>query len=133
MRPLGLKSRIFRFLASFLAAGGLLGHGLAMLLVALLVQAPATAEADSAGYGEICTAAGDPAEGNDTAPGHPPGRIDACPVCTAFAQSGPVDLPQALQLPARATTGTIQPPVQEALPAAADRRSALSRGPPALA
>jgi len=132
MRPLSLKSRILRLVAGFLAAAGLLGHGLAMLLVALLAQAPASAEAGFAGYGEICTADGGPAGTNDSAPAQPSGHIDACPVCTAFAQHGTADLPQALQLPARQATAAARRPAQESLPAAAHRCTIRSRGPPAL-
>jgi hypothetical protein len=132
MRPPSLKSRILRLVGGFLAAAGLLGHGLAMLLVALLAQAPASADDGFAGYGAICTADGGPAETNEPAPPHPSGHIDACPVCTAFAQHGVADLPQALQLPGRQAADAARRPAQESLPAAAHRRTIRSRGPPAV-
>ncbi|MGF1628767.1 MAG: DUF2946 family protein [Kiloniellaceae bacterium] len=104
-----------------------------MLLVALLAQAPASAEAGFAGYGEICRADGDPAKTSDSTPGHPSGHLEVCPICTASAQNGPADLPQALQLPARKAVASAQRPAPEALPTTAEGRAARSRGPPALA
>jgi hypothetical protein len=140
MRPSGLKSRLYRLAASGLAVTALLGHALAMLLVTLLAQAPA--QAGLPAYGEICTAGGlvagpreaGPAGSGDPAPQHQPGGpVDACPVCTAFAQNGQADLPPALVLPAPSPVSVTQRPAQEAEPATAGARAAQSRGPPAVA
>ena len=145
MRPSGLKSRLYRLAASGLAVTALLGHALAMLLVTLLAQAPA--QAGLPAYGEICTAgglvagpreagrpgSGDPGSGEPAPQHHPGGPVDACPVCTAFAQNGQADLPPALVLPAPSPVRVTQRPAQEAEPATAGARAAQSRGPPAVA
>ena len=149
MRPSGLKSRLYRRAAGGLAVTSLLGHALAMLLVSLLAQTPA--EAGLPAYGEICTAdglvagpreaggigRGEPGSG-DPAPQHHPehhpgGPLDACPVCTAFAQNGQGDLPPALVLPAPRPVKVTQRPAQQAEPATAAGGAAQSRGPPAVA
>jgi hypothetical protein len=53
------SSQIVRLAASALAAVGLLGHGLAMLLVAVLAQPPsAAAQSGFPGLAEICRADG---------------------------------------------------------------------------
>jgi hypothetical protein len=133
----GRTSRLYRLLGSCLAVTGLLGHGLAMLLLASLV--PSTAEAGVPAYGEICTAeglvatAGFEHEENDRAPGHPAGHLDPCPVCTAFAQYGTADLPAAAALTATAPAGAVPPPVQDARPPSVSGLIPLSRGPPAVA
>src|SRR3546814_1459764 len=94
MRP-SPGSRLFRLAAGCLAATGLLGHGLAMLLVAVLAQA--SAEAAYVGYGVLCTADGGDAPGEPAE--HPSHPLELCPVCTTFAQVTPADLPPAF-LPA---------------------------------
>lgn len=95
---------ILRLIAGLLAATGLLGHGLAMLLAGLLVS-PAAAGPDLRYFSEICTAEGvvslaDLRRGNA---GHDDGRhgnfLNGCPVCTAYAQIGAADLPVALVVP----------------------------------
>jgi hypothetical protein len=140
MRSAGLKSRLCRLSASGLAVTALLGHALAMLLVSLLAQAPA--QAGLPAYGEICTADGvvagsreaGPAGSSEPAPErHPGGPLDACPVCTAFAQNGQADLPPAFALPAPRPVSVTQRPAQEAVPATAGAGAAQSRGPPAVA
>lgn len=113
-----------------------------MLLVAFLT--PAAVETGPPGYGEICTAdglvstvrgPGEPGEpGKDKpAPHHPAGHIEACPICTAFAQSAQADLPPALVLPAPGRRAAAQRPPHEVLRAAAGEFRPLSRGPPAVA
>lgn len=134
----GRTSRLYRLVGSALAATGLLGHGLAMLLLAFLL--PSAAEAGVPAYGEICTAeglvvaAGPEHEESDRAPGHyPTGPLDPCPVCTAFAHNGSADLPAAFVLTAAAPAGAAPPPVQDAQPPSAGGLIPLSRGPPAVA
>lgn len=134
--------RLLRLTAGLLAVLGLLGHGLAMLLVGLLAGAPAAAQTDFPAFLEICSADGltgvvatelaaGGEENGDEERGPASGKIDGCPVCTAFAQNGAADLPEQLapighkEAPARA-----RPAHQIAAPAPADRL-ALSRGPPA--
>jgi hypothetical protein len=140
MRSAGLKSRLCRLAASGLAVTALLGHALAMLLVTLLAQAPA--QAGLPAYGEICTAdgvvagpreAGRAGNGDPAPQHHPGGPVDACPVCTAFAQNGQADLPPAFALPAPRPVSVTQRPAQEAVPATAGAGAAQSRGPPAVA
>src|SRR3546814_12812192 len=75
MRP-SPGSRLFRLAAGCLAATGLLGHGLAMLLVAVLAQA--SAEAAYVGYGVLCTADGGDAPGEPAE--HPSHPLELCPV-----------------------------------------------------
>ncbi len=148
MRRPGRTSRFLRPAASLLAVTlaitGLLGHGLAMLLVSQLAQAPtssAAAQQDLPAFVEICTAEGlrkgaraDLPGGKDRTPAAPRhGKIDGCPVCTAFAQNGPADLPAAV-VPERRTLRPAAPRPHHQLAAAApERLRALSRGPPAAA
>src|SRR3546814_16586288 len=94
MRP-SPGSRLFRLAAGCLAATGLLGHGLAMLLVAVLAQA--SAEAAYVGYGVLCTADGRVAPGDPAE--HPSHPLAPFPVCTTFPQVTPAALPPAF-LPA---------------------------------
>lgn len=127
-----------RPIAGLLAATSLLGHGLAMLLVGLLLS-PAPASSDSAYFSEICTAEGvvrladlgsPDAEDDGDGHGNP---LKDCPVCAAYAQVGTADLPSAVTAP--------QPPCCSAthrvFPASPPRMSlpsgAQPRAPPAIA
>jgi hypothetical protein len=147
-RPLsGLqRPRVGTLIASALAGLGLLGHGVAMLLVAALAAPPAAGSgAAAAGYPayvEICAADGEirlapadnPAERAPAAPqpaGHDSGHLNACPVCTAFAQNGLADLPTLVVLAEHAVESTAWQPMAAAARAGRDGLSALSRGPPA--
>jgi hypothetical protein len=145
MRRRGQNFRILRLAASSLAVVGLLGHGLAMLLVSLLAQPPAAsvaAQQDFPAFVEICTADGlrkvaraDLPGGKDETPAAPRhGKINGCPVCTAFAQNGPADLPAAVVPPRHGLRRAAAPrPLHQAATAAPERLRALSRGPPAAA
>ena len=128
-------SRLYRLLGSGLAVTGLLGHGMAMLLLAFLL--PSAAEASMPAFGEICTTKGLAAapeyEDNDQAPDHPAGHLDPCPVCAAFAQNGAADLPAAVAPTTAAPAGAVPPPVQDAQPPSASNLIPLSRGPPDVA
>jgi len=147
-RPLSRlqRPRVGTLVASALAGLGLLGHGLAMLLVATLAAPPAAesgaAAAGYPAYVEICAADGevrlapaaDPARQPPATPhpaGHDSGHLNACPVCTAFAQNGLADLPAPVVLAARADDTTAWQPMAAAARAGRDGLSALSRGPPA--
>lgn len=144
MRRRGQSFRILRLAASSLAVVGLLGHGLAMLLVSQLAQAPAdpvAAQQEFPAFVEICTGEGLrkvaradlPGEDGETpaAPRH--GKVKGCPVCTAFAQNGPADLPAAV-VPERRNLRPAAPrPLHQVAAAAPERLRALSRGPPATA
>ncbi|GAB4394925.1 MAG: hypothetical protein Tsb0032_24570 [Kiloniellaceae bacterium] len=145
MDPFRRIAPIPRLIASSLAILGLLGHGLAMLAVSLLGPQPVAAQ-QSAGtpdfpiYMEICAAdgltkwvaSGLPGE-EDPGPTAPPsGKIDGCPVCTAFAQAGPADLPALLVLREDAPRGRGGvPPLHQVAAASPAERLSLSRGPPA--
>ncbi|WP_193370205.1 DUF2946 family protein [Pelagibius marinus] len=144
MRRRGQNFRFPRLAASFLAVVGLLGHGLAMLLVGQLAQSPSSSVAAQQAYPafvEICTADGLrrlaradlPGEEDETpaAPRH--GKIDACPVCTAFAQNGPADLPVAVAPTCRSLRAAAPRPPHQVAAVAPERLRALSRGPPATA
>jgi hypothetical protein len=144
MRRRAQSFRFLRLAASFLAVVGLLGHGLAMLLVSQLAQAPAASVAAQQGFPafvEICTADGlrkvaraNLPGGKDETPAAPRhSKIDGCPVCTAFAQNGPADLPAAV-VPERRNLRPAAPrPLHQVAVAAPERLRALSRGPPAAA
>jgi hypothetical protein len=107
MRRTDLPLRLFRLAAGALAVLGLNGHGLAMLLMAVAMPVDAAAQHDFPFSLEICTpqgittlsqSAGGPG-GDAESDGIPEPApkstgIDACPVCTAFAQAGSGDLPQ---------------------------------------
>jgi len=136
MRSRDRRLNLYRLLVSGLAVTGLLGHGIAMLLVALL--APAAAEAGQPPYGAICTAEGliaaatAPARDDDRPP-RPGGQLDACPVCTAYAQSGPADLPAPVALPcATSPFGALRAVGDAARPTEAGF-APPSRAPPAFA
>jgi hypothetical protein len=142
-RP-GQNFRFLRLAASCLAVVGLLGHGLAMLLVSQLAQAPAAsaaAQQEFPAFVEICTADGlrkvaraDLPGGKDETPPAPRhGKIDGCPVCTAFAQNGPADLPSAVVPERRSLRPAAPQPRHQVAAAAPERLRALSRGPPAAA
>ena len=80
---------------------GLLGHGLAMLFAAILVTAQPAGAGNTALMAEICRS-GSLAAGEDLpqeAPAKTPrGEVKGCPVCNAFAQSGPAALPAVIAL-----------------------------------
>ncbi len=142
------NARILRLTATLLAVtlaiGGLLGHGLAMLAVSLLTQPPAAAQPGFPAFIEICAADGltrvvaselptsGMAGGEDGKPAAPAsGKINGCPVCSAFAQSGPADLPAALALAHPETGAGDLPATHQIAAPAPGRLLALSRGPPA--
>lgn len=119
------KLRFWRLAASLLAATGLLGHGIAMLLAAWLTAAPAAAEAP--GFGAICSAGG--ASGSAPEDQHPTGPHHPCPVCTAFAQAGTADLPATM--PLRRTTAAGLAPTPQGETTTAVILAAPPRAPPA--
>jgi hypothetical protein len=134
------SSRILRLAASALATVGLLGHGLAMLLVAVLAQPPsAAAQSGFPAFGEICRADGtDFTAGRETPSRDHPGdrhggHLEGCPVCTAFAQSGPADLPHVLILPLGDRGQTALPAATLLPPAAKGLGRPQTRAPPATA
>lgn len=124
------STSLYRLLGSGLAATGLLGHGIAMLLVAVL--APAPAEAGPAPFGDICTADGlvePPGREDDRAPTQG-GHLNACPVCTAYAQSAQAALPAVVALPGAIVAAAAPAPAPDALPPTAAALVPQSRGPP---
>ncbi|GAB4365413.1 MAG: hypothetical protein Kow00114_22640 [Kiloniellaceae bacterium] len=154
------RARIARLAASILAGLGLLGHGLAMLLVSLLVQGPAGAPAAAGAFPawvEICAADGearlvatgigaaplgtprpadsapeqDPDHGPAHGPTHGQDHLKLCAVCTAFAQSGLADLPAPLVLAGRHDGADASLPLQHLSRTGREGLAALSRGPPA--
>jgi len=140
------RPRVGTLVASALAGLGLLGHGLAMLLVAALAAPPpAVSGAAAAGYpayvaicaadGEIRLAPADnPAKQVPATPhpaDHDSGHLNACPVCTAFAQNGLADLPSPVVLAVHAADTPAWQPTAAAARTGRDGLSALSRGPPA--
>lgn len=134
------RPRILRLAASALAAVGLLGHGLAMLLVAVLAQSSAAAaQSDLPGFDEICRAdRADFTAGRESPmPGpqrdHHDGHLKGCPVCTAFAQSGPADLPHALILPMGSRGQSALPAATVPPPAKSVWGRPRTRAPPATA
>ncbi|MGF1592618.1 MAG: DUF2946 family protein [Kiloniellaceae bacterium] len=138
------RLRILRLAASALAAFGLLGHGLAMLLVAVLAQTPAAAaQGGIQGFGEICRAnsadllagrqAPSPDRPHDHDGDHQGGHLKGCPVCTAFAQSGAADLPHALVLPLGNRGRMLLPTATELPPADSGWERPRTRAPPAAA
>ncbi|MGD1876999.1 MAG: hypothetical protein ACFB13_05810 [Kiloniellaceae bacterium] len=148
MHPRGPNPRFLRLAASALATLGLLGHGLAMLLVTVLAAPSAAGDAGFPRYVEICAADGqtrlawtgsggreDPAgpAGGPAAPAHDPGPVKSCPVCTAFAQAGLADLPLPVvrsRTVCRTATWSL---ALEAPALGRDGLRAQSRGPPARA
>ena len=147
MQKRGTGSRVLRLAASALAVVGLLGHGLAMLLVGLLYQTPAEAQSGVPAFVEICSPSGAKklawndgsgrivAPTGDSLPASDPssGQIDGCPVCSAFAQNGPADLPQALVSLSSKDHVALAWPADQVTAAAPRRLLALSRGPPPAA
>lgn len=138
-----ITSRILRFTATALASLGLLGHGLAMLLVGLLGSAPATAEPGFPAFLEICRVGGDVAATADASgmtgtptdsPHHPAGPaqggIDGCPVCNAFAQIGADGLTASIIVAEPASGPAAPPPAGARSRKAASAFHALSRAPP---
>lgn len=128
---------ILRLIAGLLAATGLLGNGLAMLLIALLVS-PAAATAESRYFSEICTADGivrlaDLAARDSEDGGGHGDPLKHCPVCTAYAQLGAADLPVTLVAPLPQCCSAIHRvspagTLQASLPS-----DAQPRAPPAIA
>jgi hypothetical protein len=143
MYPRRQKSRFLRLTACTLAVVGLLGHGLAMLLLDVLIQSPAAARSGLPGYAEICSANGlatltGNGSGEEGVPRdggrHPAdGKFQGCPVCNAFAQNGPADLPQSLQFAAPDRSAAAPRPGHQTAQTAPGVLLALSRGPPATA
>ena len=131
-----------RLTATALAVLGLLGHGLAMLAVSLLAQTAASSAAAQPSFPafiEICTADGlttlaasELPGGENRAPAGPPsGKIDSCPVCSAFAQNGPVDLPAtALALLGPEPGAAALPAAHQVAAPSSGTQLPLSRGPP---
>jgi Protein of unknown function (DUF2946) len=130
-------TRLCRLAVTGLAVTGLLGHGLAMLLVAVLAGLPAAAEQPY--YGEICAAAG-PGGANapdrrsdDGVPGPAKGHLDACPVCTAFAHCGSGALPTPVVMPGVDAGRVAWHRDGEAAVPRGGRLAAHARAPPAAA
>jgi hypothetical protein len=131
---------VLRLAASALAALGLLGHGLAMLLVSLLAAPAEAAPGRFPAFIEICGADGPSrlVPGQTGAPQERPNgpkreQADGCPVCTAFAQNAAAVLPAVAVLSGREIRATApRRPGQRAarLPAA---MHAHPRAPPAAA
>ncbi len=127
-----------RLIAASLAATGLLGHGIAMLLVGLLASSVA-AEPDARYFSEICTAEGivrlaDLESRNaDGGGGHHGNPLESCPVCAAYAQIGAADLPVALAAPSLQCCGATLPLSQGGTRHAAAASDAQPRAPPAVA
>ena len=137
---------ILRLTAGILAGLGLLGHGLAMLVVGVLAQPNVATQPTFAAVLEICSAGGPTeavAEINGTERGaaesqHRPtrpasGKIDSCPICSAFSQTGAADLPAACTLYSLEARPAVQPPAQQIAAKTPFRLHSLSRGPPAAA
>lgn len=146
MRQRRHKARLLRLTASLMAITGLLGHGLAMLLVSLLALSPAppaSAQDGFPGVVEICAAdglikvianppAGEAGSKDSEDPRAPAsGKIDACPVCTAFAQSGHADLPVLAVLAGRAARPDLPRPGHQVAAPTPGLLLAQSRAPPA--
>jgi hypothetical protein len=132
-----------RLIAAALAATGLLGHGIAMLLVGLLAS-PVSAQPDARYFGEICTpdgvfrlAALGPADSEQGLPGDTGGQhgdpLNGCPVCSAYAQIGTADLPVSLvaQIPECCAAAEIDS--QDGVARAFTPSGARPRAPPAVA
>lgn len=142
MRSRDRRHSLYRLLGSGLAASGLLGHGIAMLVVGLL--APSAAADIPPPYGEICTPNGliaaPPSAGPDDerpedqrprpASG---GQIDSCPVCTAFAQAPQGTLSSTLVVLCSTAAAAAPAPRRDAVPLAEAGLAPQSRGPPAVA
>jgi len=124
-----------RLIAASLAATGLLGHGIAMLLVGLLT-APVSAQPDARYFGEICTPDG-LVRLADVTPRDSGGEhgdpLSSCPVCTAYAQAGPADLPQALVAPTRECCTAPQCSVEDFAAPLSAPSELQPRAPPAVA
>jgi len=147
MQKRGTKTRVFRLAAGALAVFGLLGHGLAMLLASVLLQAPAEAPSGFPAFVEICSASGAnkvawndgsgrivaPIEDNKPSSDPASGKIAGCPVCNAFAQNGPAELPQSLVPFSRENHVALAWPAHQVTATAPRRLLALSRGPPPAA
>ena len=135
-----------RLTAHTLAVLGLLGHGLAMLFVGVLAQPNAATQPTFAAFLEICSAGG-PTEAVADASGtdrgtaesqHRPaapatGKIDSCPICSAFSQNGAAHLPTAFALYSLEARPVVQRPAQQIAAKTPFRLHPLSRGPPATA
>ncbi len=127
-----------RLIATSLAAMGLLGHGIAMLLVGLLAS-PVAAEPDARYFSEICTADGIvrladlESRNSDDGDGHHGNPVESCPVCTAYAQIAAADLPVALVVPPPQCCGATQTPLQDGAAPASVLSGAQPRAPPAVA
>lgn len=127
-----------RLIAVSLATTGLLGHGIAMLLVGLLAS-PVSAQPDARYFGEICTPDGlvrlADIESRDSgaAGGQHGDPLNGCPVCTAYAQIGSPDLPQALVVPVPQCCGATPGAVEVSVASVSALSDAQPRAPPAIA
>jgi Protein of unknown function (DUF2946) len=125
-----------RLTASLLAATGLLGHGIAMLLVGLLAS-PVSAEPDTRYFSEICTPGGlvslADLESRDSGEddGQHSDPLKSCPVCTAYAQAGAADLPVALAAPATECCSATQHASPDSVAQSSATSDAQPRAPPA--
>jgi hypothetical protein len=126
-----------RLIAASLAAAGLLGHGIAMLLVGLLAS-PVSAEPDARYFGEICTPDGlvrladvTPRDSGD-AGGRHGDPLTSCPICTAYAQACPAYLPQTLGAPDHGCCTAPQCSVEDVAAALSAPSDVLARAPPAI-
>lgn len=127
-----------RLTAALLAATGLLGHGIAMLLVGLLA-APGAADAQARDFSDICTPNGlvrlaDIAPRDSDDDGEKPGDpLKSCPVCTTYAQIGAADLPAALAAAAAQCCSATQGMGQGSSARSTISAKVQPRAPPAIA
>jgi hypothetical protein len=127
-----------RLTASLLAATGLLGHGIAMLLVGLLAS-PVAAEPDTRYFSEICTPGGLVrladlgSRDSGDADGEHGSPLKNCPVCTAYAQAGSADLPVALTAPSPECCSATPQTLEDGAARSAAPSGAQPRAPPAIA
>lgn len=132
------KPVFLRLIATLLAATGLLGHGIAMVLVGLLASA-GTADAETRYFSEICTPDGlvrladleSPDSGDGGAKHGDP--LNNCPICTAYAQLGTANLPAAMAIPALQCCSATQLAGRDVAARISSRPQAQPRAPPAIA
>lgn len=131
-------ARFLRLTATTLAVVGLLAHGLAMLAASLMAQSDAAAQTDFPAVLEICAAdglsrtvsSGLPGEQEQKPDSPAPGKFNGCPICTAFAQAGPADLPSVIALGSEHVRPAAPRPAHQVAAATPGKLLALSRGPP---
>lgn len=143
MMPRSQSARFLRIAASTLAVLGLLGHGLAMLLAALVGASAAAAQEASAGIVQICSAERAVAAAMDgvsaerrssesEAPPAPPahGKTGSCSICSAYAHSSVATLPFVPAMTGGAARSRSVLPADAATALPSLDLYAFSRGPP---